>query len=214
MRHILVLSGAVWLLLLASGLQPAAAETVVPSALEQRLTQLELAVKALPPTPTINTGDNTWVLVSTALVLMMTAPGLILFYGGLVRSKNVLSTMMHSLVLMGIMSILWMVYGYSMAFGEGNAVFGNPLQYLFLQGVSGSPNPDYAATIPHQSFMLFQIPDSLTNPCRRITSFLAWLAPGCSGLAGLASTRAAPWGLAHWRPARSPRPISQPPRRP
>jgi len=136
----------------------------MPSALEQRLTQLELAVKALPPTPAINTGDNAWVLVSTALVLMMTAPGLILFYGGLVRSKNVLSTMMHSLVLMGIMSILWMVYGYSMAFGEGNAVFGNPLQYLFLQGVSGSPNPDYAATIPHQSFMLFQMMFAIITP--------------------------------------------------
>ena len=95
---------------------------------------------------------------------MMTAPGLILFYGGLVRSKNVLSTMMHSLVLMGIMSILWMVYGYSMAFGEGNAFFGNPLQYLFLQGVGGSPNADYAATIPHQSFMLFQMMFAIITP--------------------------------------------------
>ena len=69
----------------------------------------------------INSGDNAWLLVSSALVLMMTAPGLILFYGGLVRSKNVLSTMGHSLMLMAIISVLWMIYGYSMAFGKGNA---------------------------------------------------------------------------------------------
>ncbi len=71
---------------------------------------------------------------------MMTAPGLILFYGGLVRPKNVLATMMHSMILMGVVSLLWMVFGYSMAFGEGNAFFGNPLQYLMLNGV-GAANP-------------------------------------------------------------------------
>jgi len=103
-------------------------------------------------------------LISTGLVLMMTAPGLILFYGGLVRTKNVLSTMMHSLVLMAAMSILWMVFGYSMAFGEGNAFMGNPLQYLFLQGVGTAPNPDYAATIPHQTFMLFQMMFIIITP--------------------------------------------------
>ena len=119
-----------------------------------RVAQLEQAVQAAPA---INSGDNAWMLVSTALVLMMTAPGLILFYGGLVRTKNVLSTMMHSLVLMALMSAVWMVFGYSMAFGEGNAFFGNPLQYLFLKGVGTAPNPDYAATIPHQTFMLFQM---------------------------------------------------------
>src|SRR5690242_12906180 len=71
--------------------------------------------------PLINSGDNAWLLASAALVLMMTAPGLILFYGGLVRTKNVLSTMMHSLILMAVISTLWMVFGYSVAFGEGNA---------------------------------------------------------------------------------------------
>src|SRR6516162_6269497 len=70
-----------------------------------------------------NHGDNAWVLASSALVLMMTAPGLIVFYGGLVRTKNVLSTMMHSLILMAMISTIWMVFGYSMAFGEGNAFF-------------------------------------------------------------------------------------------
>ena len=100
--------------------------------LEQRVAQLEQAAKAAPA---VNSGDNAWMLVSSALVLMMTAPGLILFYGGLVRTKNVLSTMMHSLVLMALMSAVWMTFGYSMAFGEGNAFFGNPLQYFFLKGV-------------------------------------------------------------------------------
>jgi Amt family ammonium transporter len=121
--------------------------------------QLALAAK-----PVIDSGDNAWMLVSTALVLMMTAPGLILFYGGLVRSKNVLSTMMHSLVLMGVMSLLWMVFGYSVAFGEGNSFFGNPLQYLFLKGVGATPNADYAPTVPHQTFMLFQMMFAIITP--------------------------------------------------
>ena len=128
---------------------------------EQRITQLEQAAQAAPA---INSGDNAWMLVSTAFVLMMTAPGLILFYGGLVRTKNVLSTMMHSLILMALMSAVWMVFGYSMAFGEGNAFFGNPTQYLFLNGVGSAPNPDYAGTIPHQSFMLFQMMFIIITP--------------------------------------------------
>jgi ammonium transporter, Amt family len=143
----------------------AAAEAAATSAtVEQRLSHLEQAIPALPQPLAINTGDNAWVLASAALVLMMTAPGLILFYGGLVRRKNVLSTMMHSLVLMGMMSVLWMVYGYSVAFGEGNAFFGNPLQFLFLKGVGGAPNADYAATIPQQTFMLFQMMFAIITP--------------------------------------------------
>ena len=105
------------------------------------------------PALKVDSGDNAWLLASSALVLMMTAPGLILFYGGLVRNKNVLATMMHSLVLMGLISALWMVFGYSLAFAEGNSFFGNPLTYLFLKGVGAAPNGDYAATIPHQTFM-------------------------------------------------------------
>jgi Amt family ammonium transporter len=114
--------------------------------------------------PAINSGDNAWVLASSALVLMMTAPGLILFYGGLVRSKNVLSTMMHSLILMAVVSMLWMVFGYSMAFGEGNAFFGNPFHHLFLQGIGAAPDPDYSATIPSESFMLFQMMFAIITP--------------------------------------------------
>lgn len=112
----------------------------------------------------INTGDNAWMLLSAALVLMMTAPGLILFYGGLVRPKNVLATMMHSLILMGVVSVLWVVYGYSMAFGEGNPFFGNPLQHFMLRGVGTAANPDYAPTVPAQTFMLFQMMFAIITP--------------------------------------------------
>ncbi|MEI7807310.1 MAG: ammonium transporter [Verrucomicrobiota bacterium] len=119
-----------------------------------------------PATPlvTVNTGDNAWLLASSALVLMMTAPGLILFYGGLVRSKNVLSTMMHSLILMALISALWMVFGYSMAFAPGNAICGNPFTHLFLKGVGGAPDADYAGTIPAQTFMLFQMMFAIITP--------------------------------------------------
>ena len=114
--------------------------------------------------PVVNSGDNAWMLVSTALVLMMTAPGLILFYGGLVRRKNVLATMMHSLILMALASFLWMAVGYSIAFADGNAFFGNPLRYFFLGGVGVEPNPTYAGTIPHQTFMLFQMMFAIITP--------------------------------------------------
>ena len=103
-------------------------------------------------------------LASSALVLMMTAPGLILFYGGLVRSKNVLATMMHSLILMAMVSALWMIFGYSMAFAPGNAFVGNPLTYFMLHGVGGAPNPDYAGTVPQQTFMLFQMMFAIITP--------------------------------------------------
>ena len=108
-------------------------------------------------------GDNAWMLVSTALVLMMTGPGLALFYGGLVRKKNVLATMMQSFIMMAMASLLWAIIGYSLAFGEGNAFFGD-LRYLMLNGVGGDPNADYAGTIPHQTFMLFQMMFAIITP--------------------------------------------------
>jgi ammonium transporter, Amt family len=137
-----------------------AAEPSAPN-LEARLAQLEAKVNATSP---INSGDNAWLLVSSALVLMMTAPGLILFYGGLVRRKNVLGTMMHSLVLMGLVSLLWVVFGYSLAFGKGNAFFGNPTQFFLLHGVGATPDADYAPTVPAQSFMLFQMMFAIITP--------------------------------------------------
>jgi Amt family ammonium transporter len=112
---------------------------------------------------------------------MMSAPGLILFYGGLVRQKNVLGTMMHSLVLMGVVSVLWVLFGYSMAFGEGNAFCGNPLQHFLLRGVGAAPNPDYGATVPEESFMLFQMMFAIITPAlisgavAERMKFSAWL---------------------------------------
>src|SRR6185312_16210386 len=141
---------------------PLASMAAPAATLEERVAHLEAANQA--GVSAINSGDNAWLMISTALVLMMTAPGLILFYGGLVRSKNVLSTIAHSLVLMAVVSALWMVYGYSMAFGKGNAFFGNPFQYFLLQGVGSAPNPAYAGTVPQESFMLFQMMFAIITP--------------------------------------------------
>ena len=113
---------------------------------------------------TINYGDTAWILVSTALVLLMTAPGLALFYGGLVRRKNVLSTMMQSFFILCIISIQWLLWGYSLAFGpDVGHIFGN-LAWFGLKGVGLTPNPDYAATIPHQLFMVFQMMFAVITP--------------------------------------------------
>jgi Amt family ammonium transporter len=108
-------------------------------------------------------GDNAWLLTSSALVLMMTGPGLALFYGGLVRKKNVLATMMQSFTLMALATVLWAVCGYSLSFGEGSAFLGD-LRYLMLAGVGGDPQTDYAATIPHQTWMIFQMMFAIITP--------------------------------------------------
>jgi len=126
--------------------------------LEKRLTDLDKAVKSAQ-----SAGDNAWMLVSAALVLMMTGPGLALFYGGLVRRKNVLSTMMHSFILMAVVTVLWAVVGYSMTFGTWNPFVGGG-QYVFLHGVGGDPNPDYAPTIPQQTFMIYQLMFAIITP--------------------------------------------------
>ena len=128
------------------------------AATDARLSAVETAVKSAQ-----SAGDNAWMLVSAALVLMMTGPGLALFYGGLVRRKNVLSTMMHSFILMAVVTVIWAVYGYSLAFGDGNSFIGG-LQYLFLNHVGAAPNPDYAATIPQQTFMIYQLMFAIITP--------------------------------------------------
>lgn len=114
-------------------------------------------------TSTLNSGDNAWMLTSAALVLMMTGPGLALFYGGLVRRKNVLSTMMHSFVLMAVVTVLWAIYGYSLAFAGGNPFIGG-FSYLFLKGVGAAPNADYGATIPHETYMIYQLMFAIITP--------------------------------------------------
>jgi Amt family ammonium transporter len=118
----------------------------------------------------INTGDTAWVLASSALVLLMTIPGLALFYGGLVRTKNVLGTLMQSFIMVGLISIQWLVFGYSLAFASGNSLIGG-LQWLGLNGVGAAPNPDYAATIPHQAYMVFQLMFAIITPALMTGAF-------------------------------------------
>ncbi len=108
-------------------------------------------------------GDNAWMLTSCALVLMMTGPGLALFYGGLVRKKNILATMMQSFTMMALATVLWALFGYSLAFGEGSSFIGD-LRYLMLAGVGAEPIGDYAATIPHQTWMMFQLMFAIITP--------------------------------------------------
>jgi ammonium transporter, Amt family len=111
----------------------------------------------------IDTGDTTWMLVSTALVMLMT-PGLALFYGGMVRQKNVLGTIMQSFVALGVVTVQWVLIGYSLSFGPDiHGIIGN-LQWCGLQGVGLEPNPEYAATIPHQAFMMFQMMFAIITP--------------------------------------------------
>lgn len=110
-----------------------------------------------------SSADNAWMLTSSALVLMMTGPGLALFYGGLVRKKNVLSTMVQSFALMALISVLWAVCGYSLAFGPGTSFVGN-FHHLFLRGVGLDPDPDYSATIPQQTFMIYQLMFAIITP--------------------------------------------------
>src|SRR5678815_2842032 len=103
-------------------------------------------------------------LTSAALVLMMTGPGLALFYSGLVRRKNVLATMMQSFILMAIVSVVWAIVGYSLAFGEGNKFIGSFTQFAFLKGVGADPNTDYGATIPHTTWMVYQLMFAIITP--------------------------------------------------
>src|SRR5437868_10979564 len=110
-----------------------------------------------------SSADNAWMLMSSALVLMMTGPGLALFYGGLVRKKNVLATMMQSFALMAIVTVVWGLIGYSLAFGSGNSFIGS-LRYIFLRGVGMQPDADYAATIPQQTFMIYQLMFAIITP--------------------------------------------------
>src|ERR1044071_2973826 len=120
------------------------AQASVPSAVpsdSDRLAKIEHQVADAKAS-----ADNAWMLTSAALVLMMTGPGLALFYGGLVRKKKVLSTMMQSFAMMALISVLWAICGYSLAFGPGSSFIGN-LQHLFLRGVTLQPEADYSATI-------------------------------------------------------------------
>lgn len=125
---------------------------------EERIAALEKSVATAQ-----TAGDNGWMMVCAALVLLMTGPGLALFYGGLVRRKNVLGTMMHSFAMMGLVTIIWALVGYSLAFGEGNAVIGS-MQFVMLNGVGTEPNANYAGTIPQLTFMVYQLMFAIITP--------------------------------------------------
>ncbi|MGI8991910.1 MAG: ammonium transporter [Bryobacteraceae bacterium] len=145
-------------LIFAVMLPPLCALGQTNQAIDARLTAIEAATKSAQ-----SAGDNAWMLTCAALVLMMTGPGLALFYGGLVRRKNVLSTMMQSFILMAVVTVIWAVAGYSLVFGEGTPVLGG-LRHLFLDGVGSAPNANYAATIPQQTFMIYQLMFAIITP--------------------------------------------------
>ncbi len=125
---------------------------------ELRLRKLEAAAAAAQ-----SGADNAWMLVSAALVLLMTGPGLALFYSGLVRRKNVLGTMMQSFAMMAVVTVLWAIAGYSLVFDAGGSVLGG-MHHLFLRGVGLTPDPDYSATLPLQTYMVYQLMFAIITP--------------------------------------------------
>src|SRR5712692_2439981 len=134
---------------------PAAAASPPPA---DRIARLEQQVAEAR-----SSGDNAWMLTFAALVLMMTGPGLALFYGGLVRRKNVLATMMQSFTMIAVVTVLWALYGYSLSFANWNFFVGD-LHYGLLHGVGAAPNATYAPTIPHQTFMVYQLMFAIITP--------------------------------------------------
>ena len=152
MRHLVKLCA---LALLST---PAALLAQANPDIQSRMAALETATKSAQ-----SAGDNAWMLTSAALVLMMTGPGLALFYGGLVRRKNVLSTMMQSFILMAVVTVIWAVVGYSLVFGGPSPFVGN-LHFALLNNVGSAPNPDYAPTIPQQTLMIYQLMFAIITP--------------------------------------------------
>jgi len=148
--------------LLSPKVSPAATvllETPEPAQkVSEKLAQLDQRITAAQ-----SSADNAWMLVSAALVLMMTGPGLALFYGGLVRQKNTLAIMMQSFALMALITVMWALVGYSLCFGGNGPVIGG-FEHAFLRGVGAEPNPDYAGTIPQMTFMVYQLMFAVITP--------------------------------------------------
>ena len=142
----------------ASPTVPATSSAASADAQNDRLAKIEQQIADAK-----SSADNAWMLTSAALVLMMTGPGLALFYGGLVRKKNVLATMMQSFAMMAIVTTTWAIFGYTLAFGDGGSLIGG-LHNLFLRGVGAAPDPAYAATIPAQTFMVYQLMFAIITP--------------------------------------------------
>jgi len=149
----------------AAGVATAQPSGQANAATADRLAALEKssAAQAAAIAAAQSAGDNAWMLASSALVLLMSGPGLALFYGGLVRRKNVLGTMMQTFAMMAVITVLWGLVTYSLAFGEGSAFIGG-LHNVFLRGVGLEPDPKYAATIPLQTYMIFQLMFAIITP--------------------------------------------------
>src|SRR5208282_951179 len=156
MRLVRKFSPFLLLILLAGTL--AAQSTPAPADPAAQIAQLQQQIADAK-----GAADNAWMLTSTALVLMMTGPGLALFYGGLVRKKNVLSTMMQSFAMMALITVLWAIVVYSLCFGSGTSFIGG-VSHAFLRGVGAQPDADYAATIPLQTFMVYQLMFAIITP--------------------------------------------------
>ncbi|MDB3869230.1 ammonium transporter, partial [Bacteroidia bacterium] len=119
----------------------------------------------------IDSGDTAWMLVASAFVLLMT-PGLSFFYGGMINKKNVISTMLQSFIALGVISVLWVIVGFSLAFGDSiGGIIGNPMTYFAFKGVGSNPNPDFASTIPFLLFALFQLKFAIITPALITGSF-------------------------------------------
>jgi Amt family ammonium transporter len=153
----LVLGGAV---AVSFAQQPAAPAAPAPAATAPAAP----AAAAAPAPSKIDKGDTAWMLTSSALVLLMTIPGLALFYGGMVRQKNALGTLMHSFIIAALISVQWVLWGYSLAFGPDKGGIVGGLEWIGLRGVGGEPFDAYSKTIPHQVFMLFQLMFAIITP--------------------------------------------------
>ncbi len=154
---------ACWMVVVPAGAQ----QTISPTATLSAAASSEPAPQASAPAaaqPKVDSGDTAWMLTSSALVLMMTAPGLALFYGGMVRRHNVLGTIMQSFILMAVISIQWVLWGYSISFGPDLHGLIGSLSWVGLNGVGLQPYPGYAATIPHQTFMIYQLMFAIITP--------------------------------------------------
>ena len=128
------------------------------------------AAAVAAPAPKVDTGDTSWVLISAALVMLMT-PGLAFFYGGLVRRKNMLSVLMQCLMILCLISLQWVLFGYSLSFGPDHRSLIGGLDWSFLKNVGLAPNADYAPTIPHQLFMMFQMMFAVITPALILGAF-------------------------------------------
>src|SRR6266404_1207161 len=143
---------------------PAAESTAAPAPAAGAPASAPAPAAAQAPASKIDKGDTAWMLTSSLLVLMMTAPGLALFYGGMVRQKNALGTLMHSFIIAALISVQWVLWGYSLAFGPDKGGIIGGLEWVGLSGVGPTPNADYAPTIPHTAFMLFQMMFAVITP--------------------------------------------------